>query len=128
MRLSVLAVAAACVAVLSPAHAHQIRAGDLVIVHPMVKEAVEGQVSAQWSVEICNEGDSPDQLLSVSSEFARQVKVDPTTIPAKGRAKVVIVFQHIGNKLSEDEAYSGELTFKRLGKVRVDVMVHSRTH
>jgi hypothetical protein len=113
MRSAILAMAAAYMSVSGPAQAHDIRSGDLVIVHPTVSEAVKNQASAQGSMEICNDGDSPDQLLTVNSEFAAQVKIFPTivTIPARGRAKVAVLFQHIKNRLSEDEVYSGDLTF-----------------
>jgi hypothetical protein len=51
--------------------AHEIKAGDLVIVHAMVGKAEKGQ-SVQGSLEIRNEGKVADKLLSIHSKFADQ--------------------------------------------------------
>jgi copper(I)-binding protein len=34
-------------------------------------------------------------------------------------------FKNIKRKLSEDEAYAGELMFEKAGTVKVDLMVHT---
>lgn len=44
---------------------HEIKVGNLVIVHPMVNEAEKGQAEARGSMEIRNEGPSADRLLSI---------------------------------------------------------------
>jgi hypothetical protein len=36
--------------------------------------------------------------------------------------------RHIKQKLSEDEAYLGELTFEQAGKVKFDLMVCTHKH
>ena len=116
---------------LSPAQAHEVKAGYLVIVHPMVNEAADGQVMSRGSLEIRNEGTKADKLLSISSEFAAQAEIDgpvPVVIPAQGHADVSLVFKNIKTKLSEDEAYAGELTFEGAGKINVDFMVHTHKH
>lgn len=91
-----------------PAHAHEIKVGDLIIVHPMVDEAEKGQVSTKGSVKIRNQGKAPDQLLSISSEFAAKAVIDapvPVPIPANGQTvSVPITYENIQSKLSEDEA------------------------
>jgi hypothetical protein len=46
----------------------------------------------------------------------------------KGQAAVVLLFKNINTKLSEDEAYAGELTFESAGKVKIDLVVHSHKH
>jgi copper(I)-binding protein len=58
------------------ATAHEIKVGDLVIVHPTVDEAEKGQAAARGSMEIRNEGKTPDKLLSVSAEFAEQARIE----------------------------------------------------
>jgi copper(I)-binding protein len=125
------AVMAACLLILSPLQAHEIRAGQLVIVHPMVDEAAENQAMAHGSMEIRNEGNSSDQLISISSEFAEQSEISgstPVTIPAHGHAAVAVLFKKIKTKLSEDEAYAGELTLAKAGKIKIDLMVHTHKH
>jgi copper(I)-binding protein len=112
-------------------HAHEIKVGSLVIVHPMVNEAEKGQALSSGSMEIRNEGDTPDQLLSIKSEFADEVTIErpvPVTVPAKGRAAVLLQFKNIKRKLSEDEAYAGELVFEKAGTIKVDLMVHAHSH
>jgi hypothetical protein len=77
--------------------------GNLVIVHPMVDEAEKGQALLGGSMEIRNEGNTPDQLLSVESEFADEVVIDgsvPVAIPPRGRAAVLMQFRNIKSKLS----------------------------
>jgi copper(I)-binding protein len=111
-----------------PATAHEITSGDLVIVHPMVDEAEKGQAESRGSMEIRNEGNSAEQLLSIKSEFADAVAIEgstPVAVPAKGRASVLLRFKNIKRKLSEDEAYAGELMFEKAGTVKVDLMVHT---
>jgi copper(I)-binding protein len=111
--------------------AHEIKIGDLVIVHPMVDEAKKGQAEARGSLEIRNEGTMVDQVLSISSEFADKVAIEvpvPVTVPANGRVVIPILFQNIKRKLSELEAYDGELELKKAGTIKIDLMVHSHPH
>jgi periplasmic copper chaperone A len=108
--------------------AHEVKIGSLVIVHPMVDEAEKGQAVAHGSMEIRNEGDVADQLLTISSEFADEVTIEgptPVVVPAKGRAPVLMQFKKIKRKLSEYEVYDGVLMFEKAGKVDVDLMVHT---
>src|SRR5688500_20390585 len=87
--------------------AHEVKVGHLVIVHPMVGEAEKGQAFAEGSVEIRNESEADDRLLSVTCECADTVTIEngrPMTIQAKGKASRV---QSIGNgkrKRSAQEA------------------------
>ena len=112
--------------------AHEIKAGDLVIVHPMVDVSESGQASAKGSVKIRNEGKTPDQLFSISAEFADKATIEapvPVPIPANGQAvPVAIVFKNIKQKLYEDAAYPGEMVFEKAGTIKVNLMVHSEAH
>jgi periplasmic copper chaperone A len=111
--------------------AHEIKVGELVIVHPMVDEAEKGQASAQGSLDIRNEGKAADQLLSITSEFAEQATIEaplPVVVPANGRVAISMRFQNIKRQLSENEVYAGELVFQKAGKVQVDLMVHTHPH
>jgi len=131
MSFKPLAAALLLVLIDSPVQAHEIKIGNLVIVHPMVDEANDGQALVEGSMEIRNEGDAPERLLSISSEFAAQTEIDggaTVEIPPKGRAAVLMLFKNIKQKLSEDEAYAGELSFEKAGKVKIDLMVHTHKH
>ena len=128
MSLKVVLLALMVALAPSPANTHEITSGRLVIVHPMVDEAEKGQAESRGSMEIRNEGNSHDRLLSIKSEFADAVTIEgsaPVTVPAKGRAPVLMRFKNIKRKLSEDEAYAGELMFEKAGTVKVDLMVHT---
>jgi copper(I)-binding protein len=120
--------------VLFPAtlYAHEIKIGDLVIVHPMVDEAALGDASAKGSLKIRNQGKTPDQLLSINASFADRAKTDPTvpvSIPADSRSvSVLISFENIKTGLSEDEVYSGEMVFEKAGRVPIDFIVHKHAH
>ena len=50
----------------------------------MVDEAEKGQISAKGSVQIRNDGKTPEQLLSISAEFAEKTVIDapvPVSVP-----------------------------------------------
>ena len=111
--------------------AHEVKVGHLVIVHPKIGEAEKGQAFAEGSVEIRNESEADDRLLSVTCECADIVTIEngrPITIPAKGKTSVVLRFGNVKRKLSEEEAYSGEMVFEKAGTVKLDLMVHSGHH
>jgi copper(I)-binding protein len=111
------------------AHAHEIKFGDLTIVHPMADEAKRGQGSAKGTVKIRNEGTSPDELNSIRAGFAEEVKIlapVPVSIPPNGQAVFVpVAFMNIKQELYEDAAYAGQLVFEKAGTIQVDFMVHS---
>jgi hypothetical protein len=125
-----LALALLLVLVPYTLQAHEIKIGELVIVHPTVDEADKGQAAAKGSMEIRNEGSSPNKLLSMNAEFADTVSFEvpaPIAIPPNGRALVPLVFHNIKQKLSEDEAYSGELILEHR-RFKIDILVHRHTH
>ena len=130
MHLLTLALLA-CLTAAAPASGHELKFGDLVIVHPMVDEAEDGQAVARGTLEIRNEGTEPEKLIAISSEFAAKSEIEgtsPVTIAPGSRAAVLMLFRDIHNKLSEDEAYAGELTFEKAGKIKIDLMVHTHKH
>ena len=111
--------------------AHEIKSGDLVIIHPMVDEANKGQAIADGSVEIRNQGDTAEQLLSITSEFAEKVSIDgtlPVIIPAHGRTSILLRFENIKRTLAEDEVYAGEMVFAKASGIKLDLMVHPHHH
>jgi hypothetical protein len=96
----------------------------------MVDEAAKGQAFAWGSVKIKNEAKSPDELMAISAEFAETALINtPIIIPATGQViSVPITFEKINRQLSEDEAYAGEMVFKRAGKIKIDLFVHHQAH
>jgi hypothetical protein len=46
----------------------------------------------------------------------------PVTVPANGRVVIPILFQNIKRKLSELEAYDGEVKFEKAGAIKIDLM------
>jgi periplasmic copper chaperone A len=112
------------------AHAHEIQVGNLVIVHPTVDEAQKGQAVAQGSMEIRNQGKTPDRLLSISAEFAETARIESTetAVPPGGRILVPVVFEKIKRQLSELEVYDGELIFEKAGTIKIEIMVHPHAH
>ena len=112
-------------------HSHEIKSGSLIIVHPHVDEAEKGQAAARGSMEIRNEGTTTDQLLSITAEFASEATIEvpgAMIIAPHERVLVPIAFHGIKRKLSEDEAYDGELVFAKAGAVKIDFMVHPHDH
>jgi hypothetical protein len=114
-----------------PAQAHEIKVGDLVIVHPTVDEADKGQAIAQGSMEIRNEGVEDDRLLAITAEFSGNVTFESSvdvTIPPQGRVLVPVVYRNIKRKLSEDEAHAGELVLNHGGGFKIEILVHKHAH
>src|SRR5688572_21332190 len=132
MRLCMKAlVLTALFAFACPAQAHEIKVGDLVIVHPTVNEAEKGQATAQGSLEIRNEGLEAERLLSIEAEFAGNATLESlvdVTIPSQGRVLVPVVYRKIKTKLLEDEAYAGELVFRQAGSCKIEILVHKHAY
>jgi periplasmic copper chaperone A len=125
-----LALALLLILVPESLQAHEMQVGDLVIVHPTVDEADKDQAIAKGSMEIRNDGSSADKLLSMTAEFADEVGFEtpgPIKISPNGRALIPLVFHNIKRKLSEDEAYSGELIFEHR-RFKIDILVHRHVH
>jgi hypothetical protein len=94
--------------------AHEIKVGTLIIVHPMVDEAEDGQATVSGSKEIRNEGTNPRRLLLISSDFAGKAKIEgPLPLLVKRPCPILIQFEKNNTKLSEYEVYNSELVFSR---------------
>ncbi len=64
--------AAALVLVFSitASHAHEVKAGNLLIDHPIIPATVKSAPVAAGYLKITNNGDAADRLVSVSADFA----------------------------------------------------------
>jgi periplasmic copper chaperone A len=124
-------------------YAHEIRAGELVIIHPWMPEPLRGAKAGVVYLKIQNTGQKPDELLGAESAVAESVTVheskdvggvvkmqkrDSVEIPPKGEIELKPMAIHlmlIGLKktLNELDMFSITLRFKHAGNVEADVEV-----
>lgn len=74
MKLLTLAVAAALLAT-SPVYAHEFTLGELVLEHPMIREAPPSAPVLAGYVKITNNGTEPDRLIAIESPAAKSVQL-----------------------------------------------------
>ena len=134
-------VVLACLPVES--YAHEIRAGELVIIHPWMPEPLRGAKAGVVYLKIQNTGQKHDELLGAESAVAESVRVheskdvggvvkmqkrDSVDIPPKGEIELKPMAIHLmltGLKkiINELDMFSITLRFKHVGNVEADVEV-----
>ncbi|WP_051335578.1 copper chaperone PCu(A)C [Methylocapsa acidiphila] len=129
----------------SPGAAHQVTVGKLKIGHPWVHEAVEGAPGTYAAIiEIHNDGDEPERLLSGTIEgagagvlykiieknghFTSQPVPEGLVIPAHGSIELAptdyqLKFGKVTKALEADSEVMGTLVFEKLGSKPVEFMV-----
>lgn len=128
----------------SAAHAHQITAGDLEIIHPAIPAPFAGAKSAAGFMAIVNNGTEPDRLIGASAGFAAMTQVHESKTDADGVATMThidaleipagatVVLEHGGyhvmfmgltQTLTAGDLLPATLTFERAGTVAVEFMV-----
>ena len=142
-RRSVLAVCAALVA--SPALAHEIVSGNLVIHHPWSRATPAGAKTAAVYMMLHNKGDSPERLVGAETDVAESAefhmmnmdngimtmrRLDGIDIPAAGSAELAPHALHImlfGLKrpLAEYDTFFLTLIFEHAGRVKIEVEVEA---
>ncbi len=128
-------------ALAASAHARDYQAGALRLVHPTTPPTASGQSAAGVYLAIENTASTPDRLVSVSSEMARQASlhvVNPAghgmqeaaglEIPAKGRVELAQGGSHImlgglNGPLKAGDRFALRLSFEKAGAVLVNVLV-----
>ena len=131
------------IALAAPASAHQIKVGDLLIVHPWSR-ATPGQApNGAVFVKIENQGQAEDKLLAVSSDVADMVHihehvmegevakmrpVDFVPLPAQSTTELKpggyhIMLMGLKEPLVEYGTFHLTLTFERAGSIEVEVQV-----
>lgn len=68
-------LAAALLLAAAPAAAHEVKAGSITIVHPIVRASLAGSPNTAGYVTLRNAGPTPDRLLSAACACARRVEV-----------------------------------------------------
>src|SRR5262249_19545114 len=124
------------------AHAHQIRAGDLTIVHPSVAATEVGASTALVRFSIENHGSRSDSLMAASTPVADRVQFrhnsgateDPcnlipisardTVTIAPGKYEVLLV--GLKKSLEAWSSFPMTLKFEHQGEVQIEVMVEEQ--
>jgi len=124
-------------------YAHEIRAGELMIIHPWMPEPLRGAKAGVVYLKIQNTGQKHDELLGAESAVAESVTVheskdvggvvkmqkrDSVDIPPKGEIELKPMAIHLmltGLKkiINELDMFSITLRFKHVGNVEADVEV-----
>jgi copper(I)-binding protein len=127
----------------APAAAHQIKVGDLLIIHPWSR-ATPGQApNGAVFMKIENQGQAEDKLLSASSDVAAMVEihehvmegdvakmrpVDSIVLPAQSTTELKpsgyhIMLMGLKEPLVEYGTFHLTLTFEKAGSIEVEVQV-----
>ncbi|WP_237155037.1 copper chaperone PCu(A)C [Oryzibacter oryziterrae] len=144
---SALVLAATAVApVATPAAAHEVKAGALVLVHPWTRATPDGAKAAGGFLVIKNTGSEPDKLIGGTAEFAGVVQVhemkmegdvmkmqelkDGLEIPAGGEVALKpgsfhIMFMQLKTPLKKGDEVKGTLKFEKAGEVAVEWAVEA---
>lgn len=138
---TMLVAVAAVLAPLAPCHAHDLKAGNLKIVHPWALEPQQDATTVVVSMTIHNTGAVAERLLSASSPFAKGAELrqgeepaiasGPVEIPAGGTLKLKasgphVTLTNVTEPLAGYEMFPLSLTFEKAGKVDIEVMVEER--
>ncbi|PTM98579.1 copper chaperone PCu(A)C [Mycoplana dimorpha] len=128
------------------AFAHEYRAGDLEIHHPMSKATLPGQPVGGGFFTIINHGSQPDRLVSITSPVSDDVQLhdmkvenDVMTmrqvkggieIPANGTVELKpgglhVMFMAIKQPFEEGEMVPATLNFEKAGAVAVEFKVEA---
>ncbi|WP_374305909.1 copper chaperone PCu(A)C [Methylocella sp.] len=131
-------------AALSPALAHELKQGAIAIEHPWARATPAGARVTAGYMTLNNAGETPDRLVSVSSEIADHVSLhqsveeagvrkmrlvpDGLAVPAKGGATLQpggyhVMFEGLKRPLKEGESFPATLAFEKAGAVVVNFMV-----
>lgn len=139
-------LAAALLLAAAPAAAHEARAGNITVVHPLLRASVGKVPNTAGYMTIRNGGKTADRLLSVSCACARKVEVHtmsadggrmimrpagPVTVPAGGSVAFEPGGLHLmvmGLKAPAEAGVTQEmtLTFERAGALKAPFFVTAR--
>ncbi len=86
-----LLATAAALMLATTALAHEVKVGDLEIIHANIPAPVASAQSAAGYMAISNEGDQADRLIGVEVDFAAQAMLHTTEFSADGVAKMMHV-------------------------------------
>lgn len=129
----------------TPALAHEIKIGDLVLHHPWVRATAKGAAFAAGYIKITNSGTAAETLLSATIDGAKAGEIHETQIDANGVASMRmlsngvpitpggtielkplgmhIMFIGLEKPMARDTELDGTLVFQRAGVVKVTFFV-----
>jgi copper(I)-binding protein len=131
-------------AALSPVSAHEIKAGDLTVVHPWTRATPAGATVAGGFLKIVNTGATDDRLLSATAEIATVVQLHDMKmvgdvmemsevqggIPIPAGATVELkpkslhlMLMGLKSAPTAGTVFNGTLTFEKAGVVNVEFAV-----
>ena len=126
------------------AHAHDYKAGALVIAHPWTPKPPVGAKVAAGFLKITNDGKEDDRLVAVSAEVADKIQIHGMTIengimkmfalpeglavPAGQTVELKsksshVMFMDLKTLPAEGQSFKAVLTFERAGEVPVEFKV-----
>lgn len=128
----------------SIAHAHEYKAGSLLIVHPWTPEPPVGAKVAAGFLKIVNEGTTDDRLVSVTTEIAGKAQIHGMkiengvmsmfeidgglaipagqTVELKSKSNHVM-FMDLKERPVKDTRFKATLTFEKAGPIAVEFKV-----
>jgi copper(I)-binding protein len=130
--------------VINPASGHEIRFGNLTIVHPWARPLPDAPDVLAGYLKVINNGKEDDRLIAATAEIAgsamfedmnmdngvmkASVMAGGIPIPA-GKTVALssksmhIMFQHVASQPMEGTEFQGTLTFEKAGTITVDFEV-----
>lgn len=125
--------------------AHEVRVGDLEIIHPNIPAPAATAKAAGGFMAISNEGAVADRLVAVQTGIAKRAQVHTTETGADGVAKMVhlpdgveipaggtvvlergglhVMFMGLTGALKEGDMVPATLVFEKAGPVAIEFMV-----
>ena len=127
----------------SPLAAHDLITGDLHIIHPSIPDPLPTAKSAAGYITIANDGDTPEELIGVRSDFAASTTLHHTIFEdgiAKMRPLIGIIippgdtinlepggmhvmFMGLTSTADEGDMIPATLIFRKAGEIAVEFMV-----
>lgn len=128
----------------SAAFAHEVKVGDLQIIHANIPAPMNGAQVAAGYMGISNEGHHADKLIGVEVEFAAQAMLHTTEFTADGVASMKhvealeipaedtvvlepggyhVMLMGLNQSLSEGDMLPATLIFEQAGRVEIEFMV-----
>jgi copper(I)-binding protein len=139
-----LIVLAAALLLAAPGLAHELRVGELQIIHPHIPQPAATAKAAGGFMTIVNTGAEPERLVGVESDFAEKSETHESKVDANGVGTMQhvdfieippgqtvslehggyhIMFMGLKDGLAEGEMLKATLIFERAGRVEVEFQV-----
>lgn len=145
MKHRIFTLATICALMLAqPALSHDVKVGDLTILHPHARAMLPGSQVGGGYLTIDNNGSTDDRLVSITSERARSAQIHEMKItdgimnmgelkqglavPAKAKTELKpgsyhIMFMNVQKPFKKGETIKATLTFEKAGPVDVEFTV-----